>query len=289
MIKLNSKKIKTTRFSDGTSKILCVPKDEIRTRERHTITWLYDGDEEIYTLLCVVDYLRDNGVSQINLKMPYVPNARMDRTERDGEVHTLKFFGDFITKLNFSMVEVFDPHSSSTNLVISPIDVIAPTNFIQKVINQLNADNNLILYYPDKGAYFRYNEYFPWMRFVYGEKKRDWDTTEIQQLEIQGDTSIIKGANILMIDDICASGGTLMRSAMKLKEFGAKDIFVYASHTEKRLPETELAKSGLIREFYTTNSLIRVDNFRNEEVILEGRFMTEIQLKKMKLNVINAF
>lgn len=291
MIKLDGQEIEITRFSDGTSKILCIPEKEIRAS--HTITWLYDGDEELFTLVCVVGYLRKNGVSKIYLQLPYVPNARMDRTERDGEVHTLKSFGDFITSLNFSMVEVFDPHSSATDMVISPIRVIKPTKYIQRVIDQLNAhtNRNLILYYPDKGACYRYNGYFPGigMHFVYGEKERNWDTTKIEKLKIQGGKDIINGRNILMIDDICASGGTLMQSARELKKNGAKDIFVYASHTEKRLPETELAKSGLIKGFYTTNSLLRTDNFPKEEILSEGEFNTVIQLENMWLYVLKVF
>lgn len=283
MIKLNGKEVKIKRFADGTSKIICIPKKEIRDKE-HTITWLYDGDEEIVTLICLVGHLRDNGATKINLKMPYVPNARMDRTEREEEVYTLKHFGKTIEGMKFGMVEVFDPHSSATELAISPINVISPRDYIKKVIDELNADGNLILYYPDKGACFRYNEYFPGMRYVFGEKKRDWDTTEIEKLGICGDISIIKDANILMIDDICASGGTLLISAYRLKELGAKNIFVYASHTEKRLPDTELAKSGLIKEFYTTNSILRVENFGQGD-----EFIKVIQMGNMTLHVFEAF
>lgn len=289
MIKLNGKEVEIKRFPDGTSKISCMTKKEIRGIEQHTITWLYDGDEEMFTLLCLVGHLRDNGAIKIDLKMPYVPNARMDRTERDVEVHTLKYFGNIINSMKFGMVEVFDPHSSATELAISPINVILPMDYIQYVINQLNADGNLILYYPDEGACFRYKDYFPGMRYVFGEKKRDWDTTKIKKLGICGDMSIIKDANILMIDDICASGGTLLISALRLKELGAKNIFVYASHTEKRLLDTELAKSGLIKEFYTTNSILRVENLGEEGQFQEDEFIKVIQIGKMTLHVFKAF
>lgn len=77
------------------------------------ITWIYENDAEMATLMYVVRHLQNElgSLSHITLYLPYIPNARMDRTKERYEVFTLKYFCEFINSLNFDRVIVFDPHS----------------------------------------------------------------------------------------------------------------------------------------------------------------------------------
>ena len=53
------------------------------------------------------------------------------------------------------------------------------------------------------------------------------ETGKILSLDVVGSTELIKGSNILIVDDICSKGGTFYFSAKKLKELGAKNIYLY--------------------------------------------------------------
>ena len=127
MIKVNSLEIKVEHFPDGTQRIMNFPDKLVQSNPEwptpyFEVVWLYENDGEMFTLHCVVEHLRrvQNYSSNmvINLVMPYVPNARMDRIHDDNEIFTLKYFANFINSLNFNKVGVFDPHSNVTTALI---------------------------------------------------------------------------------------------------------------------------------------------------------------------------
>ena len=113
------------------------------------------------------------------------------------------------------------------------------------------------------------------MNYAFGIKKRDWRTGVIQGLDVSGQTDKIKDSAVLIIDDICSKGGTFYHSAKKLKELGAKNIYLYVSHCENSVLYGDMIKSGLIEKVYTTNSIfterhekIEVMNYENESYVV---------------------
>jgi ribose-phosphate pyrophosphokinase len=102
------------------------------------------------------------------------------------------------------------------------------------------------------------------MPYAFGIKKRDWTTGKIEGLDVAGSVDKIKDSNILIIDDICSRGGTFYHSAKKLKELGAKKIYLYITHCENTILEGELLTSGLIERVYTTNSIFTKEHEKIE-------------------------
>ena len=111
------------------------------------------------------------------------------------------------------------------------------------------------MFYPDEGAGKRYSGMIP-LPYAFGIKKRDWATGQIQGLDVAGDVDNISGKNILIVDDICSRGGTFYHSAKKLKELGAKNIYLYISHCENSIFDGEVLTSGLITKVFTTDSIL---------------------------------
>ena len=64
----------------------------------------------------------------------------------------------------------------------------------------------------------------------------------------------------LIVDDICSAGGTFKFSAIKLKEMGASDVFLYISHCEDNIQNGDLLKTDLISKIYTTDSILHISN-----------------------------
>lgn len=253
MIRYNGEIIKTNHFPDGTLLIKqCVDKSV----QQHVITWLYEKEEEVAALYFLTKHLKAQGIKEIELKMPYIPNARQDRIKCTEDVFTLKYFADLINSLNFCNVKVLDPHSYVSEALINRIEIQSPKYYVEQVIQQLRemGHEQLLLFYPDEGAMKRYSALFK-QPYVFGIKKRDWYTGEIQGLSIAGPVEQIKECTVLMIDDICSRGGTFYYSAKALKDLGAKTIYLYVSHCENTILEGELLKSNLISRVYTTNSI----------------------------------
>lgn len=264
MISLNGREIKIEHFPDGTQRLnVHPPKSFINNH----IVWKYESESECMTIWFIVKHLRNSNPHRlIYLTLPYIPNARMDRVKHVDEVFTLKWFADFINLLNFTKVIVLDPHSNVASALINKVEINNPIKHIQIVLNTIeNANYTPILYFPDAGAMKRYEGVLSNYPFLYGEKKRNWETGEILGLELKGDLSkidSIEKPNFLMIDDICSYGGTFYYSAKALKErFPNCYINSWATHTENNFPTLQKAfDEGLILNHFTTDSLYKQDH-----------------------------
>lgn len=260
MIVLNNKfVIDQNHFPDGTLRLSvpnCYPMQ---------ISWYYDNDEELITLIYLVKHLRNSAVgypSQISLFMPYVPNARMDRTEDSKNVFTLKYFSEIINALNFEYVLIADPHSSVTTSLFDRVKVAPQLNLLNNAIIEMfeeSSEENFTIFYPDAGSVKRYSGAIK-EPYVFGNKVRDWDSGEIKGLDVIGDLDRIKDHNILIVDDICSKGGTFYHSAKKLKDLGAKDIYLYVTHCENTVLQGELIRSGLVKRIFTTDSIYTAEH-----------------------------
>jgi ribose-phosphate pyrophosphokinase len=262
MILLNGQEIKIERFPDGTQRL------NVRSSKSfvsNNITWRYESEIECMTLWFVVKHLRNNNPLRIiTLTLPYVPNARMDRINHNEEVFTLKWFAEFINSLNFNKVIVLDPHSNVTTALIDKIKVENPIDHIKEILDMFK-DFNPVLYFPDAGAMKRYEGMLNEYPYLYGEKKRCWETGEILGLDLKGDVKRIEEIEnpiFLMVDDICSYGGTFYYSAKALKEaFPTSKIYSWTTHTENKFPTLQKAfDEGLIESHFTTDSLYRSQN-----------------------------
>ena len=252
--------INPTNFPDGTKLIKFIPA----TFAPITITWLYDGDDELFQLIALTQHLKAKGI-EVHLKMPYVPNARMDRVKGSDEIFTLKYFSNVINWLEFEGVTICNPHSTVSEALFDRVsvdfDCVAED---VKHILETSLDKIDVLYFPDEGACKRYSDLLaPFgLPVAFGIKKRDWKTGKILGIDITGFNDL-KGKNVLMVDDICAYGGTFYYSACALKDKGANDISCYVTHLENSVMDKEkgkLIQGDLIKTIYATNSIFRGTN-----------------------------
>jgi len=248
MIKINNEVITPNYFPDQTLRL-----NYNLTKSHIQIEWKFENNEEQLTLFYLVSHCREKNRNVIiELTMLYIPNARMDRTENEDEVFTLKYFCNFINSLLLNKVIVLDPHSSvATSLINNIVSLpIENNDKLKQKIDTLNVDR---IFYPDEGACKRYSKSFK-MPYFFGIKNRDFLTGQILGLDIHGDVPA-GSFDVLIIDDICSKGGTFLHSARKLKEIGANNIYLFISHCENTILEGELIQSGLLKKIYTTRSI----------------------------------
>lgn len=209
-----------------------------------SIWWKYEDESELATLIYIKKHLDNHYVKNVELKMFYMPNARMDRTHHYYEVFTLKYFCDVINWLKFERVYILDPHSNVSVALLDSVKVLTPNEIIKSAISNTHiCKENIVLYFPDESAAKKYADMFPEYEYCYGKKKRDWETGKILDLEIVNEKNIDISENaVLMIDDIISFGGTMYYGAKKLKALGAKMIFAYATHTEDSVLDKKQSK-----------------------------------------------
>lgn len=250
-----------TTFPDHTRKVELPKEIQISNTGNLIIQWFYESEDELSLLQFLTLHLKNMGVKDICLMMPYIPNARMDRIESKHEVFTLKCFAQILNSLGFKEVVCLDPHSHVSEALIDRLTVIdeIPYNVNRALEHAAWNNENTILYFPDEGAMKRYKNVASklHMPYLFGMKNRDWKTGEIKGIQVMGDTDLLKDhENILIVDDICSYGGTFYYSAKAIKELAPDThIRLYITHCEHSILNGKIFSSGLIEQVYTTNSL----------------------------------
>lgn len=275
MIKVENHDVNIEHYPDGTQKIT-LDFLEGAAWEIVKISWHYENDEECMALKYIVDTLKRLGI-KVYLEMFYIPNARMDRVKSKNEVFTLKIFADFINSLGFENVYVLDPHSDVSLALIDRVEKLEPLQYIDTAIQRIEDEEDdkiSIIFFPDAGAMKRYGDMIKRLgnyKYMYGYKKRDWKTGNIESLMIfdsnnkqisEGD---LDGESILMIDDIISYGGTMYYSAKALNKCGAGNIYTYATHVENSILDKEKGKfmtlvPDIVKKLYTTDTIYTGDN-----------------------------
>lgn len=261
MILVDGIRVETEKhFPDGT------PAFKAPTPKGHSvhITWHYENDSELFALMCLRDHYADK---EVFLDMPYIPHARMDRVKNKEDIFTLKTFCSVINSLNFSKVWVLDAHSNVSVALLNNVTNNFPYEPIGNSIcsvqqNLARTRGHFLMFYPDEGAMKRYSDKFH-QPYAFGIKKRNWEDGKILGLDIVN-KELVKGANVLIVDDICSKGTTFYYSALALKEAGANGISLYITHCENTILEGEIFKCGLISNVLTTDSLVHCDELKEK-------------------------
>lgn len=264
MIKLNGKEVKFGKFPNGEINIdVCIGiyKDGNVNR----IEFKFEDNNDIYNLILLRKIIKEMSFnSKCFLEIAYMPYSRMDRYN-DSYFFILKYVCQTINELKFESVTVNEPHSDVTPALINNclINFYTP-ELLEKVIVNERASNLLIIF-PDIGASKRYSSIFYMYEQITAHKERDFSTGSIKSLKILEDTNI-QGKDIVIIDDLCSRGGTFMLTATKLKELGAKDIYLVVGHCENTIFDGEILKTDLIKKVYTTNTII---NRTHEKIYIQ--------------------
>ena len=265
MIKLNGNVIEQGRFPDGTLALKEIDISLLSDNFLNWIDWLYDGDEEMFTIMSLVDVVKRNSCGGIYLRMPYLPNARMDRIKTNTENFALKVFTNWLNTIGFDMVVVDNVHSNVSNALVNNIADNMPECDINDILPKYNFD---VVFFPDEGACKRYKD----MNIIkqlglpiaFGIKNRDWKTGEIISLDVMG--ADVKDKKVLIIDDICSKGYTFYHSGKKLRELGASDVRLYVTHCEDNIQNGLILVSDVISKVYTTDSICHIEDEKIEFV-----------------------
>lgn len=256
---INGKKLKIKRYSSGELRFL--KSDLNKHIKQNKVTIIYDGSENFFELMLVVNYFKNfntqNGINpqpiEINLVLSYLPYQRMDHTGKD-ELNTLYNVADLVNMLNVNSVLICEPHSKIDNFknAKSFSYIKHLKEFVFKEIN--NNDVQVVL--TDKGSLSRYNSIFG--NAVYFNKARDANTGLIIKHEIVGD--IKQKENFLIVDDIISTGDTIVNIVNYLNSSGAKNIYILCGHFEKNKYNKRLFNLPNVKKIFSTNSLTKRQN-----------------------------
>lgn len=170
---------------------------------------------------------RDLGIKYVHVILPYLPYSRQDRRFRDGEPVSLQTMLSLLSSLGASSIVTVDVHKpeafkiANTQCInIEPFELYA---------GRLRGIDNAVLLSPDIGSLWRVRKVSEYLgiSFSYLEKFRDRVTGEVTMKPKELD---VAGKEVFIIDDIIATGGTIMEATKILKSLGAARVHAIATH-----------------------------------------------------------
>lgn len=226
--------IERTVFKDGEVKIKIA--ENIRNKKCFLI---HDSNKHPYEwfteLVFKLEAMTFSSPKEINIVLPYTRFARQDRKDESRVSVNAKAVADVVS-LYADRGMTVDLHTPQIQEFFGiPFDnlfsVASLINYLRK--NHRDILNDLVLVSPDLGGAKKVEylvKIFGKMgikaRVALGHKVRE-KANEVSKIIIIGD---VEGRNCLIVDDIIDTGGTLVLTAKKLREKGAKSIYAYATH-----------------------------------------------------------
>lgn len=241
-------------FPDGEKRIQIQEKvvDEETVVVESTSTPTADNFMELFF---IVDGLKRSGAKSITAVVPYLGYQRQDHVFRDGEAVSLDVAVHALERSGATKVIAVDFHSIKIPEVFSvPVAHLSALPLFADKIKRLGEG---FLASPDMGGLRRISKMselldgMPWVATV---KDRDLNTGEIVMSGIEGEESLIKG-KAFMVDDMIASGKTIVEAAKLLHEKGAEEIYVFATHPVFSREAPELLEQSLVKKVYVTDSV----------------------------------
>jgi ribose-phosphate pyrophosphokinase len=184
-------------------------------------------DTRLFQAMLAVDAARDAGIKEIHVVLPYLPYSRQDRRFRDGEPVSLSTVLTLLSSLRVSSVITVDVHKpeafrvSSVNCVnVEPFELYA---------EKLRGSGSIVLLSPDLGSLWRVRKVSEYVgiQYSYLEKFRDRITGEVTMKPKELN---VTGKEVFIIDDIIATGGTIIEATKILKSMGAVRVHAMATH-----------------------------------------------------------
>ena len=219
-------KINIQKFSDG--EIQPIFLESIRGDFVFLIQSTHAPADNLMELLLMIDAARRASANKIIAVLPYYGYARQDRKDRPRVAIGSKLIANMLVAAGADRIITMDLHAPQIQAYFDiPVDHLDSSAVFIPYITQLRLEN-LTFAAPDVGATNRIREiasYFE-AEMVICDKHRK-RANEISSMVVIGD---VTDKDIVLIDDICDTGGTLAKSAALLKEKGARTVRALITH-----------------------------------------------------------
>ena len=219
-------KLKIDKFSDG--EILPLFNESVRDEDVFFIQTTNTSDNIMETLL-VIDAAKRAGCKSFTLIAPFQGYSRQDKTDHLRSSIGSKVLADILEKVGMSRVITIDLHASAIQgFYNTPVIHLNGNKIFIDYIKE-NKIEDLTIVAPDQGAVKRASDFckaFPDSTFAMINKKRI-KPNEIHSMELVGD---VTDRNVVIVDDMADTLGTMKKAAELLMEKGAKSVRCIATH-----------------------------------------------------------
>ncbi len=264
---------KVTRFSDGEINIKI--KESVRGKDVFIIqSTSAPANANLMELLIMVDALKRSSAKSITAVVPYYGYARQDRKAEPRVPISAKLVANLMETAGITRVVTVDLHASQIQGFFDiPVDNLYGAVLFNDYVKSKNLKNPIVAS-PDIGgvARARYFAKTMGLDMVIVDKRRE-KANESEVMNIIGD---VKGKDVIMIDDMVDTAGTMVKAASALKKLGATSVMACCTHPVLSGPAYDRIESGALDELVITNTIPTTKSSEKIKVLSTAKMLGEV-------------
>ena len=212
-------------------------------------------NESLMELLIAVDAVRRSSAAEINCIIPYFGYARQDRKAQPRQPITAKLVAAMLEEAGVNRVITFDLHAPQIEgFFHCPVDNLTTVPMIGQYFREKDFDtDDVVVVSPDHGGVKRARTLAEMLDCAIAiiDKRRP-QANVAEAMNVIGD---VRRKNVIIIDDIIDTGGSLVAAVNILKEHGCKDVYVAVTHGIFSGNATTRIEDSNIKELVVTNTI----------------------------------
>ena len=244
-------KINKNIFSDGEFQISF--EETIRGRRIFLIGSTFPPTENLMELLLMIDAAKRSSARHITAVMPYYGWARQDRKDKPRVPIAAKMVAKLLMSAGATRIITMDLHADQIQGFFEvPVDHLYASTIFVPYLKSLNLDN-ITIASPDMGGSKRAYAYSKFLDcevvICYKQRKK---ANVIEYMELIGE---VKNRNVIIVDDMVDTAGTLAKAAELMMERGAKSVRALATHGILSSNACEKIENSPLVELIITDSI----------------------------------
>lgn len=214
------------KFSDG--ELFVRFDDSIRGQVLFIVAKIHMPYENLFELMLTVDAARRSSAKEVILVLPYLPHSRQERRDNQRTSISSRIIADMVQLMGADRIITLELHTNAIEGFYKiPLDPLSSLKLFIDSIQQSNIDH-ICLCSPDFGGIKRLKQY---KKHIDADiaviNKERLKPNQVAHMEIIGD---VKGKNVIIIDDLVDTAGTLCKAADLLMQEGAASVQAYCTH-----------------------------------------------------------
>ena len=247
---------------EGRAEVGRFPEGEIRVQIQQNIrgrdvfivqSTCTPPNEHLMELLILIDAARRASASRVTAVLPFFGYARQDRKDKPRVPITAKLIANLITVAGADRVLAMDLHAGQIQGFFDiPVDHLYSINVLGEYFRKKKL-KNLVVVSPDVGGLKMARAYSKVLNasLAIVDKRRESDR-ETHVMHIIGD---VKNRNVLLVDDLISTGGSLVEAIHALKKEGALEVYAGVVHPVLAEPAVKRLRESGLKELVVTNSI----------------------------------
>ena len=240
-----------TKFADGEFEVSY--EESIRGRDVFLVQSTFPNSDNLMELLLMIDAAKRASARSICAVVPYFGWARQDRKSKPRVSIGAKLVADLLSVAGIDRLITMDLHADQEQGFFDvPVDHLYASTIMLPYIKNLGLPN-LCIATPDVGGSKRASSYAKYLDcpMVLCNKTRK-KANEVDSMQIIGD---VKGMDVIRVDDIVDTAGTICKAADIIMENGANSVRAIASHCIMSGPANERVAASALKEMLFTDSI----------------------------------